>query len=122
MTRGGYGKRTMAADVADVIAALGLAPVTLVGHDRGARVAHRLALDHPALLTRLVLLDIAPTSDVFARTDRVRARARRRAAARVPRAAAGLGARRAPCAGPFRGHAVPDSGPFIPEEQPQAVV
>src|SRR3989449_10699764 len=43
---------------------------------RGARVAHRFALDHPALLTRLVLLDIAPTYDVFARTDQVSARAR----------------------------------------------
>jgi haloacetate dehalogenase len=48
----------------------------LIGHDRGARVAHRFALDHPALLTRLVLLDIAPTYDVFARTDQVSARAR----------------------------------------------
>ena len=64
--RGGYDKRTMAADVADVVAALGLGPAVLVGHDRGARVAHRFALDHPALLTRLVLLDIAPTYDVFA--------------------------------------------------------
>ena len=72
----GYDKRTMAADVADVIEALGLAPVVLVGHDRGARVAHRLALDHPGLLTRLVLLDIAPTYDVFERTDHVSARGR----------------------------------------------
>jgi len=72
----GYDKRTMAADVADVIRTLGIQPVVLVGHDRGARVAHRLALDHPSLLTRLVLLDIAPTYDVFARTDQVSARAR----------------------------------------------
>src|SRR5256885_8700350 len=36
-----------------------LGPVVLVGHDRGARVAHRFALDHPALLSHLVLLDIA---------------------------------------------------------------
>jgi haloacetate dehalogenase len=56
----GYDKRTMAADIADVIQALGIQPVALIGHDRGARVAHRFALDHPSLLTRLVLLDIAP--------------------------------------------------------------
>ncbi|MGH7355464.1 MAG: alpha/beta fold hydrolase [Candidatus Rokuibacteriota bacterium] len=74
--RGGYDKRTMAADVVDVIAALGLAPVVLVGHDRGARVAHRLALEHGALLTRLVLLDIAPTWDVFHDLDRHKALAR----------------------------------------------
>jgi haloacetate dehalogenase len=72
----GYDKRTMAADIADVIQALGIGPVVLIGHDRGARVAHRFALDHPSLLTRLVLLDIAPTYDVFARTDQVSARAR----------------------------------------------
>ena len=70
----GYDKRTMAADVAQVIEALGLAPVILVGHDRGARVGHRFALDHPALLTHLVLLDIAPTFDVFERIDQVTAR------------------------------------------------
>ncbi len=70
----GYDKRTMAADIAQVIEALGLAPVILVGHDRGARVGHRFALDHPALLTHLVLLDIAPTFDVFERIDQVSAR------------------------------------------------
>jgi len=70
----GYDKRTMAADVAELLRALGLTPVVLVGHDRGARVAHRFALDHPALLTRLVLLDIAPTYDVFDRLDQHRAR------------------------------------------------
>jgi haloacetate dehalogenase len=72
----GYDKRTMAADIADVVAELALAPIMLVGHDRGARVAHRFALDHPGLLTRLVLLDIAPTYDVFERTDQHGARAR----------------------------------------------
>src|SRR5260370_2663510 len=66
----------MAADVADVITALGIGPVVLVGHDRGGRVAHRFALDHPALLTRLVILDIAPTYDVFTSTDMKSARAR----------------------------------------------
>src|SRR5262249_55506048 len=65
----GYDKRRMAADVAELIQTLALAPVVLVGHDRGGRVAHRFALDHPQLLTRLVLLDIAPTYHVFARMD-----------------------------------------------------
>lgn len=73
---GGYDKRTMAADIADLIHAQDLGPVMLVGHDRGGRVAHRFALDHAALLTRLVLLDIAPTYDVFAGTDACGARAR----------------------------------------------
>src|SRR5262249_10118955 len=73
---GGYDKRTMAADIADLVRTLELSPVVLVGHDRGARVAHRFALDHPTLLTHLVLLDIAPTYDVFARTDQHSARAR----------------------------------------------
>lgn len=72
----GYDKRTMAADIADVIQALGIAPVILVGHDRGARVAHRFALDHPSLLTHLVLLDIAPTYDVFQQMDQASARQR----------------------------------------------
>jgi haloacetate dehalogenase len=72
----GYDKRTMARDIAELIQSLGLAPVVLVGHDRGARVAHRFAVDHPALLTRLVLLDIAPTYDAFAATDQVSARVR----------------------------------------------
>jgi pimeloyl-ACP methyl ester carboxylesterase len=72
----GYDKRTMAADIAELIEALGIGPVVLVGHDRGARVAHRFALDHPALLARLVLLDIAPTYDVFQGLDHHGARAR----------------------------------------------
>jgi haloacetate dehalogenase len=65
----GYDKRSMATDIAEVIGALGIGPVILVGHDRGARVAHRFALDHPPLLTHLVLLDIAPTYDIFERMD-----------------------------------------------------
>jgi haloacetate dehalogenase len=74
--RGGYDKRTMAADVADLIRQLDLGPVVLVGHDRGGRVAHRFALDHPGLLTRLVLLDIAPTYDIFQTMDDPGARER----------------------------------------------
>ncbi len=70
----GYDKRTMAADIAEVIQGLGLAPVVLVGHDRGARVGHRFALDHPSLLTHLALLDIAPTYDIFERVNQRSAR------------------------------------------------
>lgn len=72
----GYDKRTMAADIATLIRTLGLGPVVLAGHDRGARVAHRFALDHPGLLTHLVLLDIAPTLEVFERMDAAGARER----------------------------------------------
>jgi pimeloyl-ACP methyl ester carboxylesterase len=74
--RTGYDKRTMAADMVDLVHALGLGSVVLVGHDRGARVAHRFALDHPGLVTHLVLLDIAPTLDIFERMDGTNARAR----------------------------------------------
>jgi haloacetate dehalogenase len=72
----GYDKRTMAADIAEVIQTLGISPVVLIGHDRGARVAHRFALDHPSLLTHLVLLDIAPTYEIFERMDQHSARTR----------------------------------------------
>jgi haloacetate dehalogenase len=72
----GYDKRSMAQDVVDLLDTLGLGPVVLVGHDRGARVAHRLALDHPGRLTHLVVLDIAPTWDVFASVNRDNALAR----------------------------------------------
>ena len=59
-----YAKRVMAQDQVDVMAALGFERFSLAGHDRGARVAHRLALDHPARVERLALLDIAPTLTV----------------------------------------------------------
>ncbi len=66
---GGYDKRTMAADVRALVAALGHERVSIVGHDRGARVAHRYALDHPGEVTRLALLDIIPTREVRRRLD-----------------------------------------------------
>ena len=53
-----------------VAQALGHDRFALCGHDRGGRVAHRLALDHPHAVTRLCLLDIAPTLDMYAATDR----------------------------------------------------
>ncbi|MSP67339.1 MAG: alpha/beta hydrolase [Alphaproteobacteria bacterium] len=60
-----YAKRTMAADQVEVMQALGFARFFLCGHDRGARVAHRLALDHLDRVTRPALLDIAPTLTMF---------------------------------------------------------
>jgi len=58
-----YTKRLMAADVVEVMQQLGFVQFALVGHDRGARVGLRLALDHPGRLTRLALLDIAPLEE-----------------------------------------------------------
>lgn len=61
----GYSKRTMAKDMVDLMAHLGFAKFALAGHDRGARVAYRLALDHPEVATRLVVMDIIPTLEQF---------------------------------------------------------
>jgi haloacetate dehalogenase len=57
-----YSKRVLASDVVTVMRALGHARFSLVGHDRGARVGYRLALDQPSLIERLALLDIVPTN------------------------------------------------------------
>lgn len=65
-----YCKRTMARDQVAVMSRLGYREFYLVGHDRGARVAHRLALDYPQRVKKLALLDIAPTYDMYATTDR----------------------------------------------------
>jgi haloacetate dehalogenase len=59
-----YSKRTMALDVAALMTALGFDQFSVMGHDRGARVGYRLALDAPTRVLRLVLLDIIATSDV----------------------------------------------------------
>lgn len=64
-----YSKRAMAQDLAELMTQLGIERFGLVGHDRGGRVAHRLALDFAARVTRLCLLDIAPTLDMYAATD-----------------------------------------------------
>jgi haloacetate dehalogenase len=64
-----YAKRSMSRDVVELMAALGHERFLLVGHDRGARVAHRLALDHPARVEKLAVLDIVPTVEHFERTD-----------------------------------------------------
>jgi haloacetate dehalogenase len=65
----GYSKRAMAADQVSTMRALGYERFAIVAHDRGARVAHRLALDHPQSVTRLALLDIAPTATMYALTN-----------------------------------------------------
>jgi len=66
----GYSKRAMAADQAELMSKLGFERFQAVGHDRGARVLHRLCLDHPDRVERAALLDIIPTAEVFARTDK----------------------------------------------------
>ena len=66
----GYSKRTMAQDQVEVMAALGFDSFAVVGHDRGGRVAHRMALDHPRLVTRLAVLDIVPTHTVFSNVSK----------------------------------------------------
>jgi haloacetate dehalogenase len=64
-----YSKRASAQDMVEVMAALGFARFMVAGHDRGGRVGHRLALDHPERLERLAVLDIVPTRTVFRATD-----------------------------------------------------
>jgi haloacetate dehalogenase len=64
-----YSKRSLAQDQVEVMSQLGFTTFSVVGHDRGARVAHRLALDHPQRVNRLALLDIVPTHTLFATTD-----------------------------------------------------
>jgi haloacetate dehalogenase len=64
-----YSKRATAYDMIEVMTALGFARFMVAGHDRGGRVAHRLALDHPDRLERLAVLDIVPTRTVFRATD-----------------------------------------------------
>lgn len=64
-----YSKRAMALDQVEVMAHLGFDRFAVAGHDRGARVAHRLALDHPERVSRLAVLDIAPTRKMFAETN-----------------------------------------------------
>jgi haloacetate dehalogenase len=64
-----YSKRAMAADQVALMAALGFDRFDVAGHDRGGRVAHRMALDHPSVVGRLAVLDIVATRTVFATTD-----------------------------------------------------
>ena len=58
---GGYDKRNMARDLRELLRALGIEKIALVGHDRGARVATRFAKDYPEMVDRLVVMDNVPT-------------------------------------------------------------
>lgn len=64
-----YSKRVMAADLAALMTRLGHERFAVFGHDRGGRVAHRLALDNPTRVTQLGVIDIAPTLDMYEATD-----------------------------------------------------
>ena len=70
-----YAKREMARDAIEVMRQLGHARFQVLAHDRGARVAHRLALDHPDAVQRMLLLDIAPTLAMYRHTGEAFARA-----------------------------------------------
>ncbi|RVT50867.1 alpha/beta fold hydrolase [Rubrivivax albus] len=70
-----YGKRAMAADLLALMQSLGHTRFAVLAHDRGARVAHRLAMDHPQAVNRMTLLDIAPTLAMYEQTDETFARA-----------------------------------------------
>ncbi|HVR39857.1 MAG TPA: alpha/beta hydrolase, partial [Thermoanaerobaculia bacterium] len=66
---GEYSKRAMARDMVAAMARLGFERFAVAGHDRGGRVAYRLALDHPSHVERLAVLDIVPTGDAWRRAD-----------------------------------------------------
>ena len=65
-----YSKRAMAQDMVEAMAALGFDSFRVVGHDRGARVTHRMALDHPGKVEKAAVLDIVPTRTMYRRTTR----------------------------------------------------
>jgi haloacetate dehalogenase len=70
----GYSKRAMARDQVAVMRALGHERFALIGHDRGGRVAHRMALDHPHAVNCVTVIDIAPTATMYAQTNQEFAR------------------------------------------------
>jgi haloacetate dehalogenase len=65
-----YSKRTMALDQVEVMRHFGFERFSVFGHDRGARVTHRMALDHPERVERAAVLDIVPTHYLFSRVDK----------------------------------------------------
>ena len=65
-----YSKRAMAQDQVEVMHALGFDAFSVVGHDRGGRVAHRMALDHAERVKKLAVLDIVPTRTMYAKVTR----------------------------------------------------
>ncbi|MBS0326981.1 MAG: alpha/beta hydrolase [Proteobacteria bacterium] len=68
-THAAYSKRAMARDMVELMRDLGHPRFILVGHDRGARVSHRLCVDHPDAVSRVALLDISPTRTMYLNTD-----------------------------------------------------
>ncbi len=74
-THAPYSKRAMAGDMAALMSSLGFERFGVAGHDRGGRVAHRLAIDHPGRVERLAVLDIAPTREMYRDTREAFARA-----------------------------------------------
>ncbi len=74
-THAAYSKRAMSADNVALMRMLGFERFAVCGHDRGGRVAHRMVLDHPRAVERLMLLDISPTLTMYERTDMEFARA-----------------------------------------------
>lgn len=66
----GYSKRAMAEDQIQVMEQLGFERFAVVGHDRGARVGHRMALDYPERVSKLAALDIVPTREIFETVDK----------------------------------------------------
>jgi haloacetate dehalogenase len=122
-----YAKRTMAADQVAVMHALGYQRFAVAGHDRGGRVALRLALHHPDLVTHLALLDIVPTSTMYATVDQARATAAWRYFFLIqPYDLRGLpGWRehrpRARCGGPRAHDHVPAAAPLEPKRAGSAV-
>ena len=69
----GYAKRVMALDVVSLMRALGFERFSLAGHDRGARVSYRLALDHPERVEKIAVLDVVPTAEMWRGMDAGRA-------------------------------------------------
>ena len=70
-----HSNRVMAQDMVDLMKRLGFEQFSILAHDRGARVSHRLAMDHPNLVERMILLDIAPTLSMYTQTNEEFARA-----------------------------------------------
>jgi haloacetate dehalogenase len=66
----GYSKRATAQDQVEVMEQLGFKSFSLAAHERGARVGHRMALDHPTKVQKLVVMDIVPTHKLYASTNK----------------------------------------------------
>jgi len=64
-----HSKRALAVDLVAAMSQLGHDTFAVAGHDRGGRVAYRMALDHPTVVSRLAVLDIVPTGEIWARAD-----------------------------------------------------